>query len=83
MSSRYHQDMSQTILLRHVPDDLFRKLKSRAALEEFTVSDYLLREFERLASYPSVAELHARIASRAPFHPTVSPAQSIRSERGR
>jgi hypothetical protein len=83
VSDRYQQDMSQTIHLRHVPDDLFRKLKSRAALEGLTLSGYLLKEFERLASYPSLAELHARIASRKPFHPRVSPAQLIRSQRGR
>lgn len=83
MSRRYHQDMSRTIHLRHVPDDLFRKLRSRAVLEGFTLTGYLLKEFERLASYPSVAELQARIAKREPFHPRVSPAQLIRSERGR
>jgi len=83
VTGRYHQDMPQTIHIRHVPDDIFRKLKSRAAAEGHTLSDYLLKECERLASYPSVPELHARIASRDSFHPTVSPAQLIRSQRGR
>ena len=36
--------MSKMIQLRHVPDELHRKLKARAALEGLTLSDFLLRE---------------------------------------
>jgi plasmid stability protein len=34
--------MSKMIQLRHVPDDLYQKLKARAALEGLSLSDYLL-----------------------------------------
>ncbi len=36
--------MPKMIQLRHVPDDLQRKLKARAALEGLSLSDYLLQE---------------------------------------
>jgi predicted nucleic acid-binding protein len=36
--------MPRMIQLRHVPDDLHRTLKARAALEGLSLSDYLLRE---------------------------------------
>jgi plasmid stability protein len=75
--------MSKMIQLRHVPDDLYQKLKARAALEGLSLSDYLLKEIERVAAYPSVAELRERLASREPFHPRVSPAKIIRAERER
>lgn len=43
-----------------MPEDLHRKLKSRAALAGMTLSDYLLREFTRLAAIPTEAELEQR-----------------------
>jgi len=75
--------MSKMIQLRHVPDELHRKLKARAAMEGLSLSDYLLREAERVVSYPSLAELRERLASREPFHPRVSPAKVVRAERER
>lgn len=50
----------RTILLRHVPEELYRALKERAARERLSVSDYVLdilarRQFrERLQSRPRV-----------------------------
>jgi plasmid stability protein len=73
--------MPKMIQLRHVPDDLHRKLKARAALEGLSLSDYLLKEIQWAASYPTIAELRARLAGRTPFVPRVSPAKVIRAER--
>jgi antitoxin FitA len=73
--------MPKMIQLRHVPDDLHRKLKARAALEGMSLSDYLLREARRLAERPTVSELRERLASRAPAAPKVSPARAVRAER--
>jgi plasmid stability protein len=75
--------MSKMIQLRHVPDDLHRKLKARAALEGLSLSDYLLREIERMAERPTVAELRERIAHRAPVTLRVPPARAVRVERER
>ena len=61
--------MSKMIQLRHVPDDLHRKLKARAALAGMHLSDYLLQKVRRVAERPTIAELRSRISNR----PTVTP----------
>ena len=75
--------MPKMMQLRHVPDNLHRKLKARAAMEGLSLSDYVLKEVERVISYPSLAELRERLAGREPFLPRISPAKIIRSERDR
>ena len=75
----YH--MATMIQLRHVPDDLHRKLKARAALAGMSLSDYLIREIRDLAERPTIAELRDRLTRRAPVHPTLSPAKAVRAER--
>jgi len=73
--------MGKMIQLRHVPDALHRKLKARASEEGLSLSDYLIREAERLVEHPSLAQLRARLAGRRRVQPRVSPAQAIRFER--
>jgi plasmid stability protein len=75
--------MAKMIQLRHVPDELHRKLKARAALEGRSLSEYLLREVERVAECPPVDELRQRLARRTPVRPRVSPAAAVRAERAR
>lgn len=53
-----------TLQIRNVPDDLSRILKARAAAEGRSLSDYLLRELERVAGRPSQSEVLERIAMR-------------------
>ena len=55
-----------TMIEIHVPDDLHRALKERAAREGTTLSDLILRELPRLARRPSPEELLERIANRDP-----------------
>lgn len=74
--------MAKMIQLRHVPDDLHRTLKARAALEGLTLSDYLLREVRRIAERPTDEELRRRLAARTPVTPKESPARAIRAARG-
>jgi hypothetical protein len=73
--------MPKMIQLRHVPDPLHRRLKARAALEGLTLSDYLLREAERAAERPTIAELRERLRRLPPVVPDVSPADAVRNER--
>jgi plasmid stability protein len=75
--------MSKMIQLRHVPDELHRKLKARAALSGLSLSDYLLQEVRRVAERPTIAEMMNRLAQRAPVNPTVPPAKAVRAERDR
>lgn len=80
---RYAIRMSKMIQLRHVPDDLHRKLKARAALEGMSLSDFLLREVQRVAERPTLAELRQRLGQRKPVLTRVPPAKAVRSERDR
>ncbi|MFZ1058488.1 MAG: hypothetical protein WAP47_04775 [Candidatus Rokuibacteriota bacterium] len=75
--------MPKTIQLRHVPDELHRKLKARAALEGLSLSDYLLKEVQRAAERPTLAELRQRLTRRTPVATRVPPAKAVRAERGR
>lgn len=69
------------IQIRHVPEDLHRKLKAKAALEGLSLSDFLLREVRTIAERPSVEELRARLASRTPVKSRIPIAKAVRSER--
>ncbi len=78
---KYAEHMSKMIQLRNVPDDLHRKLKARAALEGLSLSDYLLREVQRIAAQPTLSELRQRLAQRTPVLTRVPPVKAVRAER--
>ncbi len=67
--------------MRNGPDELHRKLKSRAAMEGMTLSDYLVREITTLADRPTMAELRNRIAQRGTAEVQTRPAKAVRAER--
>ena len=75
--------MSRMIQIRNVPDALHRRLKARAAREGRSLSGYLLAAIRELAERPTVEELRARLARRAPVAPSVEPALAVRAERDR
>ena len=77
----YVDRMPKMIQLRHVPDDLHRKLKARAALEGLSLSDYLLQEVRRVAERPTLAELRHRLTQRSAVTPRLPPAKAVRAER--
>jgi antitoxin FitA len=69
------------IQLRHVPEDLHRKLKVRAAEKGLTLSDYLIQMAEREASYPTIEELSERIRRRRRVKLKTPPEEIIRELR--
>lgn len=73
--------MSKMIQIRNVPNELHRKLKARAAMAGLSLSDFLLREAERVAAQPTLEELRARFPRRTDFNPSMSPAEMIREDR--
>ena len=77
----YVLHMAKMIQLRHVPDELHRLLKARAALEGLSLSEYLLAEIRRSAERPTLRDLRARLQQRTPVVPDVSPAEVIRELR--
>ena len=75
--------MSVMVQIRNVPEDLHRRLKSRAALAGMSLSDFLLNEIRQAAERPTVDELRARLQSRSPARLSVTPAEAVRAERDR
>lgn len=58
--------MSKMIQIRNVPDELHRALKTSAAAEGMSLSDYIKRELGGLTAKASLDEIDARIRARGP-----------------
>jgi antitoxin FitA len=58
-----------------------RKLKARAASKGMSLSDYLLKEVERLAQEPTMEEFLERLSRREPAPLQVPAADVVRAER--
>ena len=54
------------IQIRNVPEDVHRILKSRAAMQGLSLSDFVLRDLTRVARAPTPDELDERIRGRRP-----------------
>jgi antitoxin FitA len=77
----YPDRMSIMVQIRNVPSDLHRELKSRAALEGMSLSDYLLRELRHALDRPTLDEMRKRLARRQPVQPRPAPAAAVRAVR--
>ncbi|HSF03191.1 MAG TPA: hypothetical protein VLA62_09280 [Solirubrobacterales bacterium] len=75
--------MSKMVQIRHVPDDVHRRLKARAALAGMSLSDYLLAEVRRALERPTLEEMLERLARRRPVRVRERPADAVRGERDR
>ena len=73
--------MSVMVQIRNMPSDLHRQVKARAALEGFSLSEYLLREVRNAMERPTLEEMQRRLAQRTPVRPRITPAAAIRAER--
>jgi hypothetical protein len=73
--------MSKMVQIRHVPDALHRRLKSRAADAGQTLSDYLLAELSRVAARPTREEMLTRLHGRKRVTLKTPAAVVIREER--
>jgi len=73
--------MSVMVQIRNVPDELHRKLKSRAALAGMSISEYLLREIARSLERPTREELLQRLQSLEPVEPREPVALALAAER--
>ncbi|HYL35528.1 MAG TPA: hypothetical protein VEV17_06415 [Bryobacteraceae bacterium] len=75
--------MPTTIQIRNVPDLLHRRIKSRAARDGLSISEFLPGEIGRAAERPTPNELARRLASRVAVKSKISPAEIPREYRGR
>lgn len=73
--------MPKMIQIRNVPDDLHRKLKTRAAANGRTLSDYLLAEIQEIADKPTLAEMLDHLGRVEPVRATPAPAELVRQDR--
>jgi plasmid stability protein len=76
--------MSKMIQVRDVPESVHGTLKSRAAREGMSLSDFIKRELERVAERPSMQEWleHAQQAKPIPAKRTAAQAiRELRDER--
>ena len=73
--------MGKALQVRDVPEEVHRALKARAALEGVSLSEYVLRELEKIAARPSRRELYDRLRRREPVELDVSAAEIVGAER--
>ena len=69
------------VQIRNMPEELHRILKSRAAKQGQSLSDYLLAELRQIAEFPTPEEMRERLQQRSRVNPDISSAQLIREER--
>ncbi len=69
------------IQVRDVPEHVHGTLKSRAAREGMSLSDFLKRELARVAERPTMQEWLERTQQTKPIRAKRSPAQAIRELR--
>lgn len=75
--------MAKSIQVRAVPDRVHRTLRVRAANAGLSLSDYVLRELERVAARPPVADLLERANTRHGGTPVDEIVAAIRDGRDR
>jgi plasmid stability protein len=73
--------MSVMVQIRNMPDELHRKLKSRAALAGMSLSDDLMAEIRQIAARPTMGEMRERLLRLPPADLPESPVDIIRAER--
>jgi len=69
------------IQIRNVPDDLHRRLKARAALAGFSLSEYLLHELKLIMETPTLQEFSKDITWHGD-EVAPSAAELVREDRG-
>jgi hypothetical protein len=75
------EDMSKMVQIRNMPDDVHRRLKSKAAAEGISLSEFLLRIVTRETEGLSPKEVLERARLRGPVKPGPSPEEMIRELR--
>ncbi|HWF00627.1 MAG TPA: hypothetical protein VG248_12575 [Caulobacteraceae bacterium] len=71
------------VQIRNVPEDVHRRLKSRAALAGLSLSDYLLRQVREASERPTLEEMVERLRKLPHVDPAEDPVTTVRRERDR
>ena len=73
--------MPVMVQIRHVPDEVHRKLKMRATKAGMPLSEFLLREVTQIANRPSMEEWLARVNGRRPVRLAEDAGEAVKAER--
>ena len=73
--------MTKMIQLCHVPDALHQRLQARAALAGLSLSDFLVREFRKIAEQPTLEEMRERLTTCERYTGKLSPTRVLRERR--
>jgi antitoxin FitA len=73
----------KTLQIRHVPDDVHRILKARAAMAGMSLSEYMLAELKRTTEQPTRDEVMDSLRRRERHDLPVPAADIIREMRDR
>lgn len=76
-----YADRMKALQIRHVPDDVHRRLKVRAAEEGMSLSELALAELERSLERPTRRALMERLDQRSPVEVPGGVAVVVRAER--
>ena len=77
----YTENMSKMIQVRDVPEEVHSILKSRAARDGMSLSDFIKRELARVAERPTMREWLERTQRTKPLESQRSGAQVVRELR--
>ena len=80
-NARDYADCMKSLQIRHVPDELHRQLKARAALEGQSLSEYALGELRHAIRRPTTRELAERVAAFERAVVTEPATDAVRAER--
>lgn len=80
-TSLYSEEVLKTIQVRNVPEAVHRMLKTRAAGEGMSLSDFIKRELGRTLERPTMREWLAQTGQAKPIKASRSAAQIIRELR--
>ena len=73
--------MSKLIQVKNVPDEVHRTLKARAAHAGMTLSDYVRKALEDLATRPTLDEVLAGLEARGQVGKRFDSGRAVRAER--
>ncbi len=73
--------MNKHVQIREMSEETHRKLKSRAAAEGLSMSEYLKRLIERDLKRPNWDAIKARMSEMGPIELSETPTEAIRRER--
>ncbi|WP_420626685.1 FitA-like ribbon-helix-helix domain-containing protein [Candidatus Poriferisodalis sp.] len=71
----------KSLQIRNVPEELHRRLKSRAALEGQSLSEFAIRELQRVLERPTRQELAEQVARLDRATVSETAAQAVRAVR--